>query len=220
MHWSGDLLGRWPEVDDSPHKRRGKTWQAQLGGDPEATDEDLREIFFLNDKNGWAMGTRNKLLSTADGGTWAQLGTLIGTSQAMQFISPQTGFYAENSNSTSQSTLQRTDNGGKAGQPVYRCSVDASIGGLARKLSCRIYTSYFLSPTVGFLGGGAAIDMGTETATFVKTGDGGQSWTATVIPDTKSKIERVMFWSEKDGIVVLGQRSGLLDSRRWRNLDG
>src|SRR5687767_4746099 len=62
-------------------KDGGKTWQAQLGGDPEATDEDLREIFFLNDKNGWAMGTRNKLLSTADGGTWAQLGTLIGTSQ-------------------------------------------------------------------------------------------------------------------------------------------
>jgi photosystem II stability/assembly factor-like uncharacterized protein len=150
------------------------------------------------------MGSRNKLMGTTDGANWAELGTLLSTSQAMQFISPQTGFFAENSNSTTQSTLQRTDNSGKAWEPVYRCSVDASIGGLPRKLSCRLYEAQFLSPTVGFLGGGAAIDMGTETATFLKTGDGGQSWTASVIPDTKDNIERVLFWSEKDGIVVLG----------------
>ncbi len=185
-------------------KDGGKTWQAQIGGDPEGTEEDLREIFFLDPGNGWVMGSRNKLMGTSDGGTWAELGTLLGTSQALRFISPQIGFYAENSNSTTQSTLERSDNGGKAWQPAYRCGVDASIGGLPRKLQCRIYEAQFLSATVGFLGGGAAIDMGTETATFLKTADGAQSWTASVIPDTKDNIENVLFWSEKDGIVVLG----------------
>src|SRR3981189_239293 len=39
----------------------GKTWQAQLGGDPEATDDKLSKIFFLDAKNGWAMTDRGKI---------------------------------------------------------------------------------------------------------------------------------------------------------------
>ena len=45
----------------------GKSWQAQLGGDPEATDEDLAEIVFLDAQHGWVMTERNRIMGTTDG---------------------------------------------------------------------------------------------------------------------------------------------------------
>ena len=78
-------------------------------------------------------------------------------------------------------------------------------GGLPRKLECRLFAVHFLSPTVGFAGGGAALDMGTDVATFGRTTDGGRTWTMSVIPETKYSITDVKFWTEKDGIVVLSK---------------
>jgi photosystem II stability/assembly factor-like uncharacterized protein len=181
----------------------GTKWQVQLGGDPDATDDDLSKVFFLNATHGWAMTERGKVMGTSDGSTWAELSTVSGTSQGVWFLSPQNGMEFENPDSTTQSTLQRSNDGGRTWKPESRCSVDASVGGLPRKLQCRLFDAHFLSPTVGFVGGGAAIDMGTNVATFGRTTDGGQTWTMSVIPETKRHITAVTFWTEKDGIVVL-----------------
>ena len=181
----------------------GKTWQVQLGGDPESTDADLNKVFFLDSKNGWAMTESGKILGTKDGSTWAELSTVSGTSKGVWFQSPQTGLEIENRDSTTESTLQRSDDGGKTWKRVSRCSVEATIGGLPRKLGCIMRTMQFLSPTVGFAGGAAATGMGTAVAAFGKTSDGGQTWTTSVLPETKWGITGVHFWTENDGIVVL-----------------
>jgi photosystem II stability/assembly factor-like uncharacterized protein len=181
----------------------GKTWEVQLGGDPEATEEDFAEIFFLDAKHGWALTERSGLMATTDGSTWADLGKLPSLSRSIRFISPQTGFLMENSGSTTQSKLQRTEDGGKTWKPVNLCTVDATVGGLPRKLQCMMRVARFLSPTVGFLGGGAEIAMATRTATLAKTADGGQTWTTSVIPDSKHQIVDLHFWSEQQGLAVL-----------------
>jgi photosystem II stability/assembly factor-like uncharacterized protein len=181
----------------------GKSWQVQLGGDPEATDDPLTKVFFLDAKNGWAMTDRGKILGTRDGRTWAELSTVSGTTKGVWFLSPHRGLELENSDSTSQSTLKGSDDGGKTWKPLSRCSVDAAVGGLPRKLGCMMRTAQFLSPSVGFAGGGAEISMATRVAAFGKTSDGGQTWTTSVIPETKWGITDVEFWTEKDGIVVL-----------------
>lgn len=181
----------------------GKTWQAQLGGDPEATDDPLTKVFFLDAKNGWAMTDRGKILGTRDGSTWAELSAVSGTTKGVWFQSPQTGLEIENSDSTSQSTLRRSDDGGKSWKPISRCSVEATVGGLPRKLDCVMKTAAFLSPTVGFAGGGAAISMERSAAVFGKTTDGGQTWTMSMIPETKWQVTHLKFWTDKDGIVVL-----------------
>ena len=181
----------------------GKTWKAQLGGDPEASDDNLKKVFFLDAKNGWAVGDSGKILGTMDGSTWAELSTVSGTTAGVWFLDPQTGLELENSDSTSQSTLQRSDDGGKTWKPSSRCSVDATVEGLPRKLGCVMRTAQFLSPSVGFAGGGAEISMAAVAAAFGKTGDGGQTWTMSVIPETKWGITDVKFWTEKDGIAVL-----------------
>ncbi len=183
----------------------GKTWQVQLGGDPEASDDPLTEVFFLDAKNGWAITDRAKILGTRDGSTWAELSTVSGTTKGVWFLSPQAGLEIENADSTSQSTLRRSDDGGKTWKPLSRCSVDAMVGGLPRKLGCVMATAQFLSPSVGFAGGGAEFAMATRMAAFGKTSDGGQTWTMSVIPETKHSITDVAFWTEKDGIVVLSK---------------
>lgn len=183
----------------------GKTWQVQLGGDPEASDDALTKVFFLDASNGWAMTDRGKILGTRDGSTWAELSTVSGTTKGVWFLTSQTGLEIENPDSTSQSTLRRSNDGGKTWEPVSRCSVDATVGGLPRKLDCGMGTAQFLSPAVGFAGGGAAINMGTEVATFGGTSDGGQTWTMSVVPETKWPLTDVKFWTEKDGIVVLSK---------------
>ncbi|MBI4906771.1 MAG: hypothetical protein HY820_24290 [Acidobacteria bacterium] len=181
----------------------GKTWQAQLGGDPEATDDALTRVHFLDAKNGWAMTAGGKILGTRDGSTWAELSKVSGTTKGVWFLSPQTGLELENPDSTSQSTLRRSEDGGKTWKPVSRCSVNAVVEGLPRKLDCVLRTAQFLSATIGFAGGGSGISMGGEVATFGKTNDGGQSWTMSTLPETKWRITDVNFWTEKDGIAVL-----------------
>jgi photosystem II stability/assembly factor-like uncharacterized protein len=181
----------------------GTTWTAQLGGDPQSTDDDLAKLFFLDAQHGWAMTDRGKLLGTTDGATWTELSTVSGTSQGVWFQTPQNGLEFENPDSTTQSTVQRSNDGGRSWTPASRCGVDASVGGLPRSLQCRLGAAYFVSPTIGFAGGSADANMSTSLTTFGKTTDGGHSWTMSVIPDSKRKVTDVNFWTDNDGIVVL-----------------
>lgn len=181
----------------------GKSWQVQLGGDPESTDEDLADIFFLDAKHGWALTERSRLMATTDGGTWTELGKMPALSRALWFVSPQAGFASDNHDSTERSHLNRTADGGKTWKRGNPCSVDAMIDGLPRKLGCLMRDAQFVTPQTGFMGGGAPIAMGTRVAAFSRTTDGGSTWTSSVIPATKHQVDSIHFWSERDGLALL-----------------
>jgi len=181
----------------------GTTWQAQLGGDPESSDKDLAEIFFLDGNHGWAMTSSSGLMATTDGSTWAEMGALHATSRGLRFSTPQTGFVIDNHNA-SESHTNRTDDGGTTWtQATPPCAVDALVDGLSRKLGCGMSRTQFVTPQTGFMGGSAALGMATYMATLSKTTDGGATWTNSVIPATKHGIDSIHFWSEKDGLAVL-----------------
>jgi photosystem II stability/assembly factor-like uncharacterized protein len=144
---AGDLLGGREQVHDPHDDHWGKTWQVQLGGDPEASDDPLTKVFFLDSKNGWAVTDRGKILGTRDGGTWAELSTVGGTTRGVWFPSPQTGL--EINGWGPPRTLQRSDDGGKTWKPLSPCSVDAMVGGLPRKLGCVMGTPSFCRRPLG-----------------------------------------------------------------------
>ncbi len=103
----------------------GKTWDAQLGGDPDAiSEDDFDHIVFLDRTHGWALSRRGKVVGTTDGTSWAELSTVSGTARGVWFVSPQVGFEIENPDSTEQSTLRQTGDGGKTWKPVNRCSIE------------------------------------------------------------------------------------------------
>lgn len=181
----------------------GNTWKVQLGGDPEATDEDLANIFFVDTQHGWVMTERNRVMGTTDGSSWAELSKVPGTSRGLSFLTPKVGLVADRHDSQSRSLLNRTEDGGKSWTRAQPCGVDTMIDNLPRKLGCMVRDIQFISPAVGFMGGGAPISMGTDVAAFSRTTDGGSTWAHSVVPDTKHAIESIHFWSEKDGIAVL-----------------
>ena len=201
-------------------------------GDPEATDEDLADIFFLDATHGWVVTERGRLMATTDGSMWAELGKLPSTSKSVRFTSASNGFLLENSSSTLQGTLERKTDGGKSWKPVYKCTVETTIDGLARKLTCLPRLIRFVSATVGFMGGGAPINMGTDVAAFAKTTDGGETWKTMVIPETKHRIVDLLFWSAEQGLAVLdsGQAywtadggatwTGTVNAPKWKSFYG
>jgi photosystem II stability/assembly factor-like uncharacterized protein len=177
----------------------GKTWDAQLGGDPDAiTEDDFSHIFFLSPTHGWAKTMRGKIVGTTDGKTWAELSTVSGTAKGVWFISPQVGFEIENPDSTQQTTLRQTADGGKTWKAVNRCTIEMTVDGLSRKLGCFMRTMQFLTPTAGFMGGASG-----DITVFGKTTDGGQTWSMSAIPGAKRDITSIYFWTLNDGIVVL-----------------
>jgi photosystem II stability/assembly factor-like uncharacterized protein len=177
----------------------GKTWEAQLGGDPDAiSEDDFFHLFFLDRTHGWAVTRRGKILGTTNGSSWAELSTVSGTGKGVWFVSPQQGFQIENPDSTSQTTLRVSNDGGKSWKAVSRCSLELTVDGLPRKLGCFMRTAQFLSPTVGFMGGASG-----DITVFGKTSDGGQTWTMSAVPGAKRDITSIHFWSPNDGIVVL-----------------
>lgn len=196
----------------------GDKWEVQLGGDPASTDEDLANVFALDNKNVWVLGERAKLLHTSDGGAnWSELGKLPGTSRELEFVSAQTGFSAENSSSIDQSTLIRTDDGGKSWKPVLKCMVSATIGGLARELPCRIRDLQFIDSKNGFGVGSAATGIGMgvpQQAVFLRTSDGGDTWQVTAPAEFNQQADSLHAWGSGKALVVL------FDGKAWLTNDG
>lgn len=127
------------------HTKDGaKTWEAQLGGDPESSDRELREIFFLDATHGWTRGGAEKLMRTNNGGaSWEEIGKLSQHERALNFVSPQTGF-------TAYRVIRRTDDGGKTWKPAFPCALELQVDGLARKVECYFNDLTFPSATVGY----------------------------------------------------------------------
>lgn len=187
------------------HTKDGaKTWEVQLGGDPESSDRELREVFFLDAKHGWTRGAAEKLVRTTNGGaSWEEVvGRLSQHELALNFVSPQTGF-------TAATEIRRTDDGGKTWKPVLRCAVNLQVDGLARKVKCDFKTLTFPSTTVGYAVGLLPLGPG-KRAVLARTKDGGATWTLSAPESMEDNGRQGFFWNEKSGLVTLHEGKTLM----------
>ena len=189
----------------------GKTWKAQLGGDPKATDRPIVQLRFVDATHGFAAqstaGGNHKLLGTANGQDWEQNGTVAQNRTDYEFVSPTTGFQ------TSGTQILRTTDAGKSWQPVYTCAIKTEIQGLTREVRCEFEKLAFASASVGYaVSRRIANDAGSVLA---KTEDGGMTWTAwTIVPGEDAKEASLAFTDTSTGTLRM------LDGKIFLTKDG
>jgi len=189
----------------------GKTWKAQLGGDPKATDRPIVQLRFVDATHGFAAQSTgagdHKLLSTSNGQDWEQPGTVAQHRTDYQFVSSTTGFQA------SGTKILRTTDAGKSWQPVYTCAIKTEIQGLTREVSCEFEKLAFPSANIGYavshrIGDGAG-------SVLAKTEDGGMTWNAWVIvPGEDAKEAGLAFTDDNTGVLRM------LNGKIFRTTDG
>jgi photosystem II stability/assembly factor-like uncharacterized protein len=167
----------------------GRTWTAQLGGDPHSQGPELKRIFFLDRTHGWAQSW-NQLFRTTDGENWQEVGNDV-RGYAV-FVSPQKGFRVYGS------TLYATRDGGANWKEGFSCHVQALVDGLTREIACDIYSLQFISPLVGYGVGSSDV--------VVKTADGGITWQVRMIslPAGDARISDVFLLDDSRGVVNRG----------------
>jgi photosystem II stability/assembly factor-like uncharacterized protein len=155
----------------------GDTWTAQLGGDPQSREDALTNLFLLDATHVWAVGgnvstVQKRLLGTADGTTWRQVGvvgTELGSFTDYAFTSPSTGVFVND-----KGEIHRTDDGGRTWRQVAACSARVRVGGVFRDAACNLKDLHFVDATVGYAVGGGA----SGVVIVMKTQDGGTTWEA------------------------------------------
>jgi photosystem II stability/assembly factor-like uncharacterized protein len=192
-------------------KDGGKTWELQAG-DPQSSDRAFGDLRFLDATHGFAVqgspGVTHRLYSTSDGQTWAPAGTVPEHRYDYLFTTPTVGFTADWAHQ-----IQRTKDGGKAWQPVYKCKIKAEIGGLTREADCYIHSLHFPTPLVGYgIGGPLPSDSGNVLA---KTEDGGDTWSAWVVLPGESASEGSLWFMDANTGVLRTK-----DGKLFRTTDG
>lgn len=187
-------------------KDGGKTWAAQIGGDPEATGAPVRNLRFLDESQGWAVLGDGKLLRTADGESWEEFGKVgeyFGFYYDYTFLSPSEAVQIIKEGNI----IFRTQDGGKKWTQVNpTCKFKVEAGGLPVNAGCRLTNFFFTSPQNGFAAGAT---WAPSVFILLKTTDGGNSWSPlTSVPDVAHADEAhfeqyLAFTDENNGIAVL-----------------
>jgi photosystem II stability/assembly factor-like uncharacterized protein len=184
----------------------GKTWKAQLGGDPQGTEQALRNLRFVDSKHGWVAtsnGLGTPLLRTVDGQNWLQVGTIGDMYTPYEdyiFTSPSTGVYVQ------KQTIRRTTDGGKTWKDVLApCAAKIQVQGITQQVGCSLKSVNFPTSNVGYAVG---VSNAGGTMILAKTTDGGVSWGIATTPnaftpdrDESAFRQYIFFLDENTGFV-------------------
>ena len=174
----------------------GKTWTAQVGGDPNGTEKPIGQLRFLDARHGWAVTGDERLLRTMDGENWMQIG---------QQPEPGSGFVDYGFTSVrhgialggNMGGFYVTNDGGRHWRNVAHCKLTANVQGLTRTEDCRVNRLQMLSAQQGY----AMVDWSQGIA-FMRTDDGGEHWSA-IVPNVSDCCQPEFFLSDLNHGVLL-----------------
>jgi photosystem II stability/assembly factor-like uncharacterized protein len=184
----------------------GKSWTAELGGDPQSADAQIEMFRFLDQRHGWAV-QNHKLLKTSDGQDWEEAGTIVQNMRDYRFISPQIGV-ALGGGGMSSEKIYRTVDGGRNWKEVFECATKLEIEGLTKQVGCWFLQLHFTSSRVGYAVGGHPMCGNCGGPPLIaKTEDGGMSWRILVGPGdiATSTLDAVFFVDDQNGFVRVSQ---------------
>ncbi|MGZ8392721.1 MAG: WD40/YVTN/BNR-like repeat-containing protein [Gemmatimonadales bacterium] len=190
-------------------KDAGKTWEAQLGGDPAAADPDIKRLRFFDERHGWAIKGK-KLLATTDGESWEEIAPLPERMGDFVFVSPTDGFAAagETQYLHEPHNIFRTEDGGRTWKPGPTCGMKATVDGLTKQLGCYLVRFHFPSRSVGYAIAEATCMGSCGPPIMAKTEDGGETWRFFMGPgDVKvASLTDVFFTDEQTGFVTSSEK--------------
>jgi photosystem II stability/assembly factor-like uncharacterized protein len=192
----------------------GKTWEAQLGGDPEDKSPPVRELHFLDERRGWAVqgeaGVTWKMLHTRDGESWEEIGTVPYGARSIVFTSPLTGYLAGNPSMsvTGGGIMFRTTDGGRTWKPVFTCQAKVSMGGLNQNIDCVFGQIRFPTPNVGYAVANRGCTACGAPPLIAKTSDGGETWSIMIGPGVleEDEVSSIAFLDEQTGFARLASK--------------
>jgi photosystem II stability/assembly factor-like uncharacterized protein len=192
----------------------GKTWEAQLGGDPEAKADMVKSLYFLDERRGWAIQGEGvntyKTLHTRDGESWEEIGSLPHGARSMVFTSPEVGFVVGNPSMsvTGGGIIFRTTDGGKNWKEIYACQAKVSMGGLNQNIDCTFGQVQFPTPQVGYAMAYRGCTACGPPPLIAKTTDGGDTWTMMIGPGVleQDEVSGIYFLDELNGFARLASK--------------
>ncbi len=195
----------------------GKSWDAQLGGDPAAADPEIKRLRFFDERHGWAIKDK-KLLATADGESWEEIAPLPQRMGDFVFLSPTDGFAAAGQTQYLHEphNIFRTRDGGRTWEPGPTCEVKAVVDGLTKQVGCYLVRFHFPSRSVGYAIAEATCMGSCGPPIMAKTEDGGETWRFFVGPgDVKvAALTDLFFTGEQTGFVTSTEK------KLYATLDG
>ncbi len=190
-------------------KDGGKTWEAQLGGDPAAADPEIERLRFFDERHGWAIKDK-KLLATTDGESWEEIAPLPQRMGDFVFLSPTDGFAAAGQTQYLHEphNIFRTRDGGRTWEPGPTCEMKAVVDGLTKQVGCYLVRFHFPSRSVGYAIAEATCMGSCGPPILAKTEDGGDTWRFFVGPgDVKlAALTDLFFTGEQTGFVTSSEK--------------
>ena len=169
----------------------GQTWEKS----EIKIETDLTEIYFLDEKHGWAVGAKGTIARTTNGKDWElQISKVGNWLNSVSFVDPDIG-YAAGANET----ILSTRNGGRSWKVLQGGQISEGVG----EEDTTLYNAIqFFDEKTGWVAGiRLSPSTQTQSALIQKTTDGGKKW---VVQETGKEdvLEDIFFLDANQGWAV------------------
>lgn len=154
------------------------------------------DVYFINNEIGWAVNSNAQVMHTRDSGeTWNEIALISNVEgnpiylRCCMFVNENIGYIGTISG---KERLWKSTDGGSTWIPFQNLPAAAPL---------KVCGLFALSENVVY---GTGTNEPEDYAAFVKTTDGGKTWTARSLEDQASILIDNYFWDEMRGIVVGG----------------
>ena len=183
------------------HTTDGKTWNAEVGGDPSNQEHPINLIRALDAHHAWAIEDGpERLLSTFDGKHWTEVAATPRGVVDFAFTSLGHGILLANgSKEYYRGGGFLTEDGGKTWKPQMECKMNTTVQGLAHSDECWFIRMQVVSPKSIY----ALAKDNSDSLALFHSEDDGISWKYSVLPFQGSRQDDFFVANPKTAVVVM-----------------
>lgn len=183
------------------HTTDGRTWKADVGGDPSNQEHPINLVRALDKNHAWAIEDGpERLLSTFDGEHWSEVAESPRGVVDFTFTAPGHGILLANgSKEYYRGGAFLTEDGGKTWKPQQECKMSTTVQGLAHNDECWFIRMQVVEPKSIYA---LAADNSNSLALFHSDNEG-ISWTYKVLPFQGGRQDDFFLPNPTTGVVVM-----------------